>query len=72
MPRLHYQPPDRLPGATEFSKEDELRGSLNAVKLLKNQRWVWDELREACAGLESNYARHREPGHWELVPIPLT
>jgi hypothetical protein len=69
MPRLRYQPPDRLPGATEFSKEDELRGSLNAVKLLKSQRWAWDELREACAGLESNYARRREPGHWELAAV---
>jgi hypothetical protein len=69
MPRLRYQPPDRLPGATEFSKADGLRGSLNAVKLVKSQRWVWDELRDACAGLESNYARHREPGHFELAAV---
>jgi hypothetical protein len=69
MPRLRYQPPDRLPGATEFSKDDGLRGSLNTVKLLKNQRWVWDELREACVGLESSYARHREPGHFELAAV---
>jgi hypothetical protein len=34
-----------------------------------SQRWVWDELREACAGLESDYARHREPGHWELAAV---
>jgi hypothetical protein len=69
MPRLRYQPPDRLPGATEFSKDDGLRGSLNTVKLLKSQPWAWDELREACAGLESDYARHREPGHWELAAV---
>ncbi len=69
MPCLRYQPPDRLPGATEFSKEAALRGSLNTVKLLKSQRWVWDELREVCAGLEVKYARRREPGHWELAAV---
>jgi hypothetical protein len=68
MPHLRYQAPDRLPGATEFSKHDELRGSLNTVKLLKSQRWVWDSLREAC-NLEKNYARKREAGHWELVAV---
>jgi hypothetical protein len=69
MPRLRFQPPDRLPGATEFSKDDALRGSLNTVQLLKRHRWAWDELREACAGLESSYARHRQPGHWELAAV---
>ena len=69
MPRLRYQDPDRLPGATEFSKVDDLRGSLNAVKLLKSQRWAWDELRATCAGLESSYARHREKGHFELAAV---
>ena len=68
MPKLRYQPPDRLPGATDFSKDDALRGSVNAVRLVKSQPWVWDGLRDACAALESGYARKREPGHWELVP----
>ncbi len=68
MPRLRYQPPDRIPGATEFSKHDHLRGSLNTVRLLKSQRWAWDELREACE-LEVRYARRREPGHWELAAV---
>lgn len=69
MPRTRYQPPDRLPGATDFSKDDKLRGSLNTVKLVKSQRWAWDGLREACAALESHYARRREPGHWELAAV---
>ncbi len=69
MPRLRYQTPDRLPGATNFSKHDELRGALNTVRLLKSQRWAWDELRATCAGLESDYARRREPGHWELAAV---
>lgn len=69
VPRLRYQPPDRLPGATEFSKDDALRGSLNTVRLLKSQRWAWDELREACADLEVKHARRREPGHWELAAV---
>ncbi len=42
---------------------------MNTVKLLKSQRWIWDELREACGSLESNYARKREAGHWELVVV---
>ncbi len=69
MPRLRYQPPDRLLGATDFSKDDTLRGSLNAVKLVKSQPWAWDGLREACAALESGYARKREPGNWELAAV---
>lgn len=68
MPRLRYQDPDRLPGATEYSKTDELRGSLNAVRLVKSQPWVWDGLRNACE-LEVKYARKREPGHWELAAV---
>lgn len=68
MPPLRYQSPDRLPGAANFADES-LRGSLNAVKLVKSQKWVWQELREVCTGLEKNYARHREPGHWELATV---
>jgi hypothetical protein len=66
MPR--YQPPDRIIGSTNFSEHPELRGSLNTVRLVKSQPWVLDELREAC-NLEVNYARRREPGHWELAAI---
>jgi hypothetical protein len=68
MPKLRYQSPDRLIGATEFSKHDELRGSLNTIRLVKSQSWVWDELREACK-LGNGYARKREPGHWELAAV---
>jgi hypothetical protein len=68
MPRSRYQPPDRLIGATDFSKHPELCGSLNVVRLLKSQPWAWDELREACE-LEIKWARKREPGHWELAAV---
>jgi hypothetical protein len=68
MPRLRYHPPARLPGAANFTLDAGLRGSLNAVKLVKSQKWVWKSLREACE-LEKNYGRHRAPGHWELVTI---
>jgi len=68
MPKDRYQSPDRLPGATDFSKSPDLCGSMNIVRLLKSQRWAWDELREACE-LEMNWARTREPGHWELVAV---
>jgi hypothetical protein len=68
MPRHRFQSPDRLLGAANFSDEDQLRGSLNTVKLIKSQPWVWDQLREACE-LEVKYARKREPGHWELAAI---
>jgi len=68
MPRLRFQAPDRLVHAADFSSVEELRGSLNAVRLLKSQPWVWDQLREAC-DLEVGYARKREPGHWELAAV---
>lgn len=45
-----------------------MRGSLNAVRLVKSQPWVWDGLREACE-LEVRYARKRDPGCWELVAV---
>jgi hypothetical protein len=35
-------------GATAFSGDDALRGSLASVRLVKRQAWVWDDLREAC------------------------
>lgn len=68
MPPLRFQPPDRLPGATSFASDKTLSGSLNVVKLLKSQRWVWDEMRRAC-DLDKNWGRHRERGHWELVAV---
>jgi len=39
------------------------------VRLVKSQPWAWDALRDACAGLDVNYARKREPGHWELAAV---
>jgi hypothetical protein len=68
MPRHRYQPPDRMLRAADFSTDDQLRGSLNTVKLVKSQPWAWDQLREACE-LEVKHARKREPGHWELAAI---
>ena len=68
MPKSRYQPPDRLIGATDFSRRPDLCGSINIVRLLKSQRWAWDELRDACE-LEVDYARKRERGHWELAAV---
>jgi hypothetical protein len=68
VPKLRYQPPDRLPGATAFSEDPELRGSLSAVQLVKEQTWIWDDLRAACE-LEVKYARKRLKGHWELAAV---
>lgn len=68
MPHHRFQPPERLPGAADFSADENLRGSLNAVRLVKSQPWVWEGLSEACE-LEVSYARKREPGHWELVAV---
>jgi hypothetical protein len=68
MPRLRFQAPDRLVHAADFSSVEELRGSLNAVRLVKSQPWVWDRLREAC-DLEVGYARKRAKGHWELAVV---
>ena len=68
MPPLRLKPTDRLPGATSFARDDTLRGGLNVVRLLKSQRWLWNDLREAC-DLEKNWGRHREAGHWELALV---
>jgi hypothetical protein len=68
MPKNRYQPPDRLIGATDFSKRPDLCGSMNILQLLKSQRWIWDDLRTAC-DLEVKWARKREPGHWELAAV---
>jgi hypothetical protein len=68
MPKLRYQPPERLTGAALFSQHPELCGSLNAVRLVKSQRWAWDGLREACE-LEARHGRKRARGHWELAAV---
>lgn len=71
MPRPRFQPPDQLPEATAFGHDDSVRGSLNVVELLKTQRWLWDELREAC-DLSKNWGRPRKEGHWELAMVAFT
>jgi Transposase DDE domain len=68
MPRTRYQPPERLLGATDYSKHDELRGSLNTVKLVKKEYWESDALSAAC-NLEVNHGRKREAGQWELAAV---
>jgi len=68
MPRARFQSPDRLMGATAFSREDALRGGLNVVRLMKANRWLWNGLREAC-DLDKRYGRRRESGHWELIAV---
>ena len=68
MPRTRYQPPERLLGATEYSKHDSLRGSLNTVRLVKEQGWASDGLQAACE-LEVNHGRKREPGRWDLAAV---
>ncbi len=68
MPKLRYQPPERLTGATEYSKRAELRGSLNTVRLVKQQEWATTQLRKDC-DLSVNHGRKREPGRWELAAV---
>jgi len=58
-------------GATAFSGDDALRGSLASVRLVKSQPWVWDDLREAC-DIDKQWGRGRNPGHWELVAVAFT
>lgn len=68
MPQTGFQPRDRLIGATAFARDDAVRGSLNVVRLLKGNRWLWRELRDAC-DLDRRYGRRRERGHWELAAV---
>ena len=66
-----FSSPDRLPGATSFSKEHEVSGSLQVVRLLKSTAWVWNDLRDSC-NLEHRLGRKREPGHWPLAFAAFT
>ena len=68
MPKLRYQPPERLIGATEYSEHAELRGSLNTVRLVKQQAWSSTQLRDDC-DLSVNHGRKRKPGRWELAAV---
>jgi hypothetical protein len=68
MPKLRYQPPERLQGATNYSKHDALRGSLNTVRLVKEQMWASGQLRNDC-DLTVHHGRKREDGQWELAAI---
>lgn len=68
MPPVRFQPPDRLMGATAFARDDAVRGGLTMVRLVKANRWVWRELRQAC-NLDNRYGRHRARGNWELVAV---
>lgn len=68
MPVSRFQPPDQLSGATAFSSDASVRGSLNMVELLKSQPWVWSELRDAC-NLSQNWGRVRQPGDWVLAMV---
>ncbi len=68
MPALRFQPPDRLGGATAFARDDAVRGSMNMVRLVKRNRWLWRELRKTC-DLDHRYGRRRERGNWELVAV---
>jgi len=58
MPALRFQPPNRQMGATAFARDDAVRGSMNMVRLLKRNRWLWRELRKAC-DLDKRYGRRR-------------
>jgi hypothetical protein len=68
MPPLRLQPADRLDGATKFSGDDIISGSLNVVRLLKSQRWVWNDLQLACE-LSKGWGRERNDGNWELAVV---
>ena len=68
MPATRFQPADRLPGATAFSREEALRGGASVVRLLKANRWLWRPLAEAC-DLDQREGRRRGRGHWELIAV---
>jgi len=68
MPALRFQPPDRQMGATAFARDDAVRGSINMVRLLKRNRWLWRELRKAC-DLDKRYGCRRQRSNWELVAV---
>ncbi len=68
MPPLRFQPPDRLMGATAYARDDAVRGAMNVIRLVKANRWLWRDLRQAC-DLDARYGRRRKRGNWELVAV---
>ncbi|HEU4973834.1 MAG TPA: transposase [Baekduia sp.] len=68
MPPTRFTPPDRLPGATYFSRDRELSSAIGMVRLLKSQAWVWSTLRERTT-VDKNWGRRREAGHWVLACV---
>ena len=64
--RIHL--PECQPHATRFSQDRDLSGTLNIVRALKQQRWVWRPL-SASLSLNVNWGRPRKPGKWELVAV---
>lgn len=68
MGKSRFQPPDAMPGATNFARHDDVLGSENVVRLVKSNRPLWNRLSRAC-NLSTNWGRQREPGHWELVAL---
>ncbi|MGB1582454.1 MAG: transposase [Solirubrobacterales bacterium] len=68
MARSRFQSPDSLPGATNFSRHDDLLGSENVVRMVKSNRPLWNQLAREC-DLTVNWGRGREPGNWELAAL---
>lgn len=69
MPPLRCLPPERLLGATRFALEDDLRGSLNTVKMVKQVWWAASSVQRAASDLEPAIGRRRKPGRWELAEV---
>jgi len=60
-------PPEHLPQATQFSGAADINDPVWLIRTLRRTAWAYRPLRDAVAGLEQNWARHREPGEWGAV-----
>jgi hypothetical protein len=66
VPAARIQSPAHLPGATEFSADRDILSPTWLVRMLKQTRWLFDELEETTK-LDKNWGRRKDPGCWALA-----
>ena len=66
-----FTSPDTLPGATYFSRDNEMRDQVRLITEIKRQSWIWDDLRDQTTVMHEGH-KPREAGHRVLVSLGFT
>src|SRR5688572_15245448 len=59
-------PPERLPGATQFSGDPAINDPIWLIRSVRQTQWAYGPLQDAVAALEQDWGRGREAGEWAL------